>query len=102
VHDKLIVTVFAGPEFQDHHLSPDDPTAGLRGSYFGGRIEFDAWYEPTGLTLIAGDASISSIGLSYSVRIAAGLKLYGLFYVGPEGQTLPPTATTINTGPAFT
>jgi hypothetical protein len=86
VCDKLFVTVFAGPEFQDHSLSPDDPTAGLRGQYFGARAAFELWYEPTPLTMIAADGSISTIGLSYTARLAGGWKLFGLFYAGPELQ----------------
>jgi hypothetical protein len=86
VRDKLIVTIFAGPEFQNHELSPVDPSAGLRGPYFGARAGFDAWNEPNEITMIAADGSISSVGLSYSARLAAGLRVLGLFYVGPEVQ----------------
>lgn len=86
VRDKLFVTVFAGPEFQDHSLSPDDPTARLRGQYFGARAAFELWYEPTPLTMIAADGSISTIGLSYSARFAGGWKFFNMFYAGPELQ----------------
>ena len=47
IRDGFIVTVFAGLDFQNHRLSPDDPTAGLRGSYVGLRTGFELWYEPT-------------------------------------------------------
>lgn len=87
VKDKLFVTVFAGGEFQNHDLSPDDPSAGLRGASFGVRTGFDVWYEPTGATMVAADASLSSIGLSYSARLAAGLRVFNLLYFGPEVQT---------------
>ena len=86
IRDKLIVTIFAGPEFQSHRLSPDDPSAGLRGQYFGARAAFELWYEPTVTTMIAADASISTIGVSYTARLATGLKLLDLFYCGPEVQ----------------
>ena len=48
IRDKLTVTVFAGLDFQNHRLTPDDPSAGLRGSYAGLRTGFDLWFEPTG------------------------------------------------------
>jgi hypothetical protein len=82
--DSLIVTVFAGLDYQDHRLSPDDPSAGLRGSYFGARTTIEAWYEPTTATMIAADATVSTIGPSYSARAAFGWKLFERFYVGPE------------------
>ena len=82
----LIVTLFAGPEFQSHQLSPDDVSAGLRGRYFGARGAFELWYEPTAMTMIAADASISTIGVSYSARLAGGIRLLELFYGGPEVQ----------------
>ena len=84
--DGLIVTVFAGLDYQDHRLSPDDPTAGLRGSYFGARAAVEVWYEPTPATMIAVDASVSTIGPSYSGRAAFGSKVLDRFYVGPEVQ----------------
>jgi hypothetical protein len=84
--DKLIVTVFVGPEFQSHTLSPNDPGAGLRGQYVGARAGFELWYEPTATTMVAADASISTIGVSYTARLAGGLKLLDLFYGGPELQ----------------
>lgn len=86
VHDKLIVTFFLGYDFQNHHLTPDDPSASLRGSYIGVRSGFELWYEPSATTMIAADASVSSIGPSYNARLAAGLRVFDAFYVGPEVQ----------------
>jgi len=86
VRDKLAVTVFVGPDFQRHRLTPDDPSAGLRGSYLGVRTGFDLWYEPTPATMIAADASVSSIGASYNVRLAAGWRVFDWFYLGPDVQ----------------
>jgi hypothetical protein len=84
VRNGLFVTVFAGLDFQNHRLSPDDPTAGLRGSYVGLRTGFELWYEPTASTMVAADASISTVGPSYSARIAAGWRIFDRFYLGPE------------------
>ena len=38
------------------------------------------------MTMIAADGSISTIGLSYTARLAGGWKLFDLFYCGPELQ----------------
>src|SRR5262245_30685453 len=35
VRGKLFITVYGGLDLQDHKLTPDDPSAGLRGSYAG-------------------------------------------------------------------
>jgi len=84
VRGKLIVTTFLGADFQRHWLRPDDPTAGLRGGYAGVRAGFELWHEPTAETMLTAHASVSSIGPSYSARLAAGWRLRSLFYVGPE------------------
>ncbi|MDP2409968.1 MAG: cellulose biosynthesis protein BcsS [Pseudolabrys sp.] len=81
---------FFGPEFQYHYLSPDDPDNRLRGRSFGLRVATELWYEPTRTTLVAGDASLTSIGASHSVRLALGMLVFGemidALYVGPETQ----------------
>jgi hypothetical protein len=86
VRDKLIVTFFLGYDYQHHHLSPDDPSASLRGGYIGVSSGFELWYEPTAITMIAADASVSTIGPSYNARLAAGMRVFDAFYVGPEVQ----------------
>ena len=86
VRDRLIVTFYLGPDFQHHHLTPDDPSASLRGSYVGARTNLEHWYEPTATTMIAADASVSSIGPSYNARVAAGWRAFDALYVGPEVQ----------------
>lgn len=86
VQDKLFFTVFLGYDFQHHGLTPDDPSASLRGSYHGVRSGFELWYEPTALTMVAADASVSSIGLSYNARFALGVRVFDAFYVGPDVQ----------------
>ena len=86
VRERFTVTVFLGYDFQRHRLTPDDPSAGLRGSYHGLRTGFELWYQPTAATMIAADASVSTVGPSYNVRLAAGLRAFDAFYVGPEVQ----------------
>ncbi len=82
----LEVKIFFGPEIQSHRLWPDDPDNRLRGRTFGLRFAAEFWTEPTPMTMIAGDASLSSVGSSYSARLAFGWKLFELFYIGPETQ----------------
>jgi hypothetical protein len=78
--------VFFGPEYQHHHLWPDDPGNSLRGGHFGLRVAVDLWHEPTATTMMAGDGSLSTIGTSNSARVAFGWKLLDQFYAGPETQ----------------
>ncbi len=86
------IKFFFGPEWQRNKLWPDDPESRLRGQNFGLRFASELWYEPTPTTLIAGDASLSSIDTNLSVRLAFGWRvadeiLNGQgFYAGPEMQ----------------
>jgi len=84
--ERLTITVFAGLDLQNHHLTPDDPSAGLRGSYAGLRTGFELWYEPSSGTMVAADASASTVGPSYSGRLAFGWRFNDWFYLGPEVQ----------------
>jgi hypothetical protein len=86
VRGSLTFTAFLGADFQHHRLTPDDPSAGLRGSYAGARTGFELWYQPTAATMIAADASVSTIGPSYNVRLATGWRAFDTFYIGPEVQ----------------
>lgn len=86
VRDNLTVTAFLGLDVQRHRLTPDDPSAGLRGTYVGARVGFELWYQPTDFTMVAADASVSTVGLSYNARLAAGVRAFDSFYLGPEVQ----------------
>jgi hypothetical protein len=86
IRGALTMAVFAGPEIQHHRLSRSDPSASLNGLYLGLRLGFDLWYQPTDLTLVTADASVSTIGFGYSARLAGGLRLFDQFYFGPEAQ----------------
>jgi hypothetical protein len=78
---------FFGPEFQKHHLQPDDPSNRLRGASFGLRLAFDLWYEPSPYSMVAADAALSSIATTNSARITYGWRVFeemlGGIYVGP-------------------
>jgi hypothetical protein len=84
IRNGFMVTAFLGYDYQNHRLTPDDPSAGLRGDYSGVRTGFELWYEPSATTMLAADASVSTIGPSYSVRLATGWRTFDLFYLGPE------------------
>jgi hypothetical protein len=86
VRGGVTMTVFLGYDFQQHRLTPDDPSAGLRGSYHGARAGFELWYQPNAAAMAAAEASFSTVGPSYNVRLAAGLRAFELFYLGPEVQ----------------
>ena len=88
---NLEMKFFAGPDFEYHPLWPDDPANRLRGHAIGLRMAAEFWYEPTPSTMIAGDASISSIVGDTTARLAYGWRVFddlldAGFYVGPEVQ----------------
>lgn len=84
VRDKTFVTVFAGLDLQRHHTTPHDPGSDLNGTHAGIRGALEFWHEPTAATMIAADATLSSIGPSYAARAAFGWRIADAFYLGPE------------------
>jgi hypothetical protein len=84
--DNVEAKVFIGPEIQNNRLSPDDPGNRLRGSNFGLRFAVEFWSEPTPTTMMAVDASLSSIATNYSARAAFGWRVLNRVYAGPETQ----------------
>jgi cellulose biosynthesis protein BcsS len=86
VRDNVTVTVFLGYDRQADRLTPDDPSAGLRGGYNGVQTGFELRYQPTPWAMVAADASVSLTGPSYNVRLATGIRAFDAFYVGPEVQ----------------
>ena len=82
----LEVKVFFGLDLEYHKLWPDDPSNSLRGQSLGLRFAGEFWYEPTATTMVAGDASLSSVGGNSSARLAYGWHMFDEFYFGPETQ----------------
>jgi hypothetical protein len=82
--DRLTLFVYGGLDFQRHELIPNDPANSLRGNHVGLRAGFDLWFEPNTLTMIGGDASMSTVGTSYAARLAFGWRAVGSAYIGPE------------------
>ncbi len=78
--------VFAGLDVETHWLWPDDPGNTLRGTGIGLAIAAALWDEPTPETMLAADASFSTVGRNYAARAAFGWRLFGQFYAGPEAQ----------------
>jgi hypothetical protein len=87
-HDRLILTVYAGLDLQDHRLNPYDPGAELNGFYVGARFAAEFWYQPNDRTMFAADGAISTIGGNYAVRAAAGWRVFDAFFLGPEVQAV--------------
>jgi hypothetical protein len=82
----LEMKFFFGPELQYHRLWPDDRANRLRGRQFGLRFAAELWVEPTPSTIVAADASLTSIASDYAARLAFGWRLFDQFYGGPESQ----------------
>ncbi len=82
----VTATVFAGLDIQRHRLTPDDPSSGLRGTMSGFRAGAEFWIEPSAGSMIAFDASYSTVGPSFSARAAFGWRFADRFYAGPEIQ----------------
>ena len=84
VRDRMIVTLYAGLDFQYHLLTPFDPGSNVHGTQTGLRGAAEFWYEPDPVTMWAADISVSTIGPSYSARAATGWRVFDSFYAGPE------------------
>jgi hypothetical protein len=102
VRGNLFVTVFAGLDYQDHRLTPDDPSAGLRGEYFGLRTAVEVWYEPIPDMMLAADASVSTVGPSYLRASPPAGACSSTFILDRRCKPLPPTTTISKRGSAFT
>jgi hypothetical protein len=83
-HDRSEFTLFAGPDFQAHGFTPDDPGNRLRGSHWGIRGGIEGWYQPSETFMANGAVSVSTIGANYWVRGAVGWRLFDFAWLGPE------------------
>lgn len=68
---------------QDHRFIPNEPNR-LRGTHVGARGGFDVWYEPFRDTMLTGSVSLSTVGMSYWTRAAAGRRFFDAIWLGPE------------------
>jgi len=85
-HGSTELTVFAGFDLQYFTMSPVDPGTRLIGHYTGLRTGFELWHEPSPATMLAADASASSIRAGDHARVAFVWRLFDRFYFGPEAQ----------------
>jgi len=84
--DRLELKVFAGLDVKNDLTSPYDPGNRLHGTAVGIRGSVNLWFEPTPSTMLAADASLTSIATGYSLRAAFGWQVEDWFYLGPEAQ----------------
>jgi len=82
--DGVSIAAYAGVDMQIHSLPQYDPGNRLQGRYLGARAAIDLWAEPTPQTMVTASATLTTIGGAYAARIAAGWRLFGRFYLGPE------------------
>jgi hypothetical protein len=85
--ETIELKVFAGLDIKNDSTVPDDPSNRLHGTSAGARVAANLWYEPTPSSMLAADASLTTIATGYSARVAYGWKLRDWFYLGPEAQT---------------
>ena len=84
--NRLETKLFAGLDIKNDITVPFDPSNGLHGTAIGARVTVDLWFEPTPATMLAANASLTSINTDYAARIAYGWRWHDWFYVGPEAQ----------------
>lgn len=82
--DAAEITVLAGLDWQTHRLSPDDLGNPARGGRAGLRLAADAWWETSRTWMVTASASGSSIGGTYWLRGATGVRVLDSCWVGPE------------------
>jgi len=82
--DTAEITLYAGLDWQANRLSPDDLGNPARGSRAGLRLAADAWWETSPSWMVTGSASISSIGGTFWLRGATGLRVLETCWLGPE------------------
>lgn len=80
----LELKVFAGPELENRVLTPDVPTAKLRGTQLGARVAAELWWEPMPELMLASAFSASTNATSHSARAGAGWRVFDQFWAGPE------------------
>ena len=85
--DTFELKAFAGPDLQYHRLTPFDPASRLAGSNIGARIGVELWWQLNPDIMVSSSLSASTIGMGYGARTAAGWRVTGLFYAGPEIET---------------
>jgi hypothetical protein len=85
VWDSGSVTLAIGGNYQNHDVSPFDPTNPVQGQAFGAKVQADFYMNPTALTLVTGIASYSTAFHTYYSILKGGYDFFGKgFFIGPE------------------
>jgi hypothetical protein len=82
--DDFELKVFAGPELENRVLTPDVPAAKFRGTQLGARVAAELWWEPMPALMLTSAFSASTNATSHGARAAAGWRMFGQFWAGPE------------------
>lgn len=97
--DRFEVTAYAGLDIQEHSLDRSDPGNKLQGLHYGVRAGADFWFQFRKTEMLAANLSFSTIGPSYSVRVAHGWWMFNTAWLGTEAQAFSgPTYTQVRIG----
>lgn len=91
IRGPLTMSFYAGPDFQFHRLTPDDPGNPARGSHLGARAAAEFWYQATPTFVVSGSAMATTIASATAERLALGWRVFHRAYVGPEVETFTAT-----------
>jgi hypothetical protein len=99
--DRLELKVFAGLDIKNDATSPYDPGNRLHGTSLGARATVNLWFEPTPATMLAADASLSSIAAAIPCAwpMAGG---WTIGFMSARRRRLSPAPATTSCVSAFT
>jgi hypothetical protein len=80
---NLEVQLLAGLDMEADYFYHDQRRSRLR-AMLGARGTMDVWWEPTRELMLQYAISGTTIDTGYTTRIAAGWRLFDLFWIGPE------------------
>jgi len=85
VWDAGSATVAIGANYQNHDVSPFDPSNPVQGTAWGVKVQGDFYVNPTEVTLVSGIASYSTAFRTYYSILKFGYDFFGKgFFIGPE------------------
>jgi hypothetical protein len=86
VAENMSAKVVVGVNVQNQRLSPDDPTATVKGTATGAKVQVDFYGTPTDYTMVAGLGSYSTAFKTYYTDFKAGYQVFNVkeLYFGPQ------------------
>jgi hypothetical protein len=81
-HSDFELKLMLGPLLESNE--PTSPAARLRGTRLGLQAIAETWWEPTPMLMLASSWSATTLGSGYGGRVAAGWRLFGTLWSGPE------------------